>query len=226
MRENIGVLKESSLHASLKEWYFQPGDYLETEVDGRIVDLLRGELCVEFQTRHLYAIKQKVLKLLSTHPVRIVYPISTEKYIIRIDTNNNNVISRRKSPKKGSFFDIFNELVRITQLVGYNNFSLEVLFIKEEQVLLNDGAGSWKRKGWSVGDRRLIEVVGTANFDSMEDYKKLIPEDLQDPFTVTDLAKLIHRPRNLASKMAYSLREMNAISNVGKRGKAYLYTRG
>ena len=225
MRENIGVLKESSLHASLKDWYFKPGDNLETEVDGSIVDLLSGDLCVEFQTRHLYAIKKKVLKLLCSHPVRIVYPIAKEKYILRIDIVKDKVVSKRKSPKRGSLYDLFNELVGITQLVGYNGFSLEVLFIREEQVLLNDGAGSWRRKGWSVGDRRLLEVVESTLFVSKEDYQKLIPEDLQDPFTVTDLAKLIHRTRNLAGKMAYSLREMEVIRIVGKKGRAFLYTR-
>ena len=223
MREGIGVLKESSLHASLKGWYFKPGDSLEMEVDGSIVDLVRCGMCIEFQTKHLYAIKKKVLKLLTAHPVRIVYPLTVEKHILRIDINTEAVLSRRKSPIKGSLFDIFNELVRITQLIGYDLFSFEALFIREEQVLVNDGAGSWRRKGWSVGDRRLIEVVGSTLFTEMDDYKKLIPKGLNDPFSVKDLAGAIHRPGYLASKMAYSLREMGAIEIVGKKGNAYLY---
>ena len=44
-----------------------------------------------------------------------------------------------------------------------------------------------------------------------------------NPFSVKDLAGAIHRPRHLASKMAYSLREMGAIEIVGKKGNAYLY---
>jgi hypothetical protein len=223
MREGIGVLKESSLHASLKKWYFEPGDSLESKVDGSIVDLVRGEMCIEFQTKHLYAIKKKVLKLLNAHPVRIVYPLALEKYIVRIDMNTDAVLSRRKSPKRSSLFDIFNELVRITQLISYDYFSFEVLLIREEQVLVNDGAGSWRRKGWSVGDRRLIEVIESSLFTGLDDYKQLIPKGLKEPFSVLDLAKAIHRPRYLASKMAYSLREMNAIEIVGKKGNAYLY---
>jgi len=223
MREGIGVLKESSLHASLKEWYFEPGDSLETKVDGSIVDLVRGEMCIEFQTKHLYAIKRKVLKLLNAHPVRIVYPLALEKHIVRIDIETEAILSRRKSTKRGSLFDIFNELVRITQLIGYDSFSFEVLLIREEQVLVNDGAGSWRRKGWSVGDRRLMEVVGSSLFAGLDDYKQLIPKDLKEPFSVMDLARAIYRPRYLASKMAYSLREMNIIEIVGKKGNAYLY---
>ena len=223
MREGIGVLKKSSLHASLKKWYLEPGDSLEMEVDGSIIDLVRGGMCIEFQTKHLYAIKKKVLKLLSSHPVRIVYPLPLEKHILRIDINTEAILSRRKSPIKGSIYDIFSELVRITQLIGYDNFSFEALLTREEQVLVNDGAGSWRRKGWSVGDRRLIEVVGSSLFTGLDDYKKLIPKDLIEPFSVMDLARAIHRPRYLASKMAYSLREMNVIEMVGKKGNAYLY---
>jgi hypothetical protein len=223
MEEGIGVLKESSLHASLKNWYFRPGDRLEVKVDGSIVDLVRGELCVEFQTRHLYAIKNKVTKLLNSHPVRIIYPLSLEKHILRIDIESEAVLSRRKSPVKGTLFDIFNEVVRIHQLVGNKDFSLEVLLIREDQVLVNDGAGSWRRKGWSVLDRRLLSVEGSVLFSGLGDYKELIPHALKEPFTVADLARAIHRPRRLAGKMAYSLREMDVIRIVGKMGKSYLY---
>jgi len=223
MREGIGVLKESSLHASLKNWYFRPGDFLEVKVDGSIVDLVRGELCVEFQTRHLYAIKNKVTKLLNSHPVRIVYPLSLEKNILRIDIVTEEVLSRRKSPAKGTLFDIFNEVVRIPQLVGNKNFSLEVLFITEDQVLVNDGVGSWRRKGWSVLDRRLLSVEGSVLFSGFDDYKELLPEGLKEPFTAADLASAIHRPRRLAGKMVYSLRGMDVIEIVGKKGKSYLY---
>ena len=107
MREGIGVLKELSLHASLKKWYFKPGDSLEMEVDGSIVDLVRGGMCIEFQTKHLYAIKKKVLKLLTAHPVRIVYPLTVEKHILRIDMNTEAVLSQKKITYKRITFRYF-----------------------------------------------------------------------------------------------------------------------
>jgi hypothetical protein len=223
MQQSIGTLQESSLHASLKQWYSKTGDLVETDVDGSVVDLVRGNLCIEIQTRNFSAIKKKITALLSKHPVRVVYPVPLERFIIRIDINTDKVISRRKSPKRGSFLDIFSELVRITQLVKYENFSIEVLMIKEEQIWLNDGKGSWRRKGWSISDRRLIEVLGSKLFLSPDDYKKLLPSGLSETFTVTDLVKAIQHPRRNISKMAYCLREIGVIELVGKKGRAYIY---
>ena len=47
----VGLLNEKPLHASLKAWYAQPGDRFEVNVDGSVIDIVRGELLVEIQTR-------------------------------------------------------------------------------------------------------------------------------------------------------------------------------
>ena len=60
-------------------------------------------------------------------------------------TKEGTPISKRKSTKKGKLTD-FRELVRIPDILGEDNFSLEVLFIDEE-VRCNDGKGSWRRRG-------------------------------------------------------------------------------
>ncbi len=39
----IGLLNEKPLHASLKEWYAQPGDQFEVPVDGFVIDNRVGE---------------------------------------------------------------------------------------------------------------------------------------------------------------------------------------
>ena len=46
----IGTLNEGALHAQLKDWYRRPGDRLEQNVGGFVVDLVRGDLLVEIQT--------------------------------------------------------------------------------------------------------------------------------------------------------------------------------
>lgn len=223
MREGIGTLQESSLHASLKNWYFQPGDLIETKIGGYIVDLVRGDLCIEIQTGNFYAIKNKLNALLKAHPVRVVYPVALERYIARVDISTEKVHSRRKSPKRGCFLDIFLELVRIPQLVKISNFAIEILLIREEQIWLQDGNGSWRRKGWSISDRRLIDVLDSKLFGSPDDYKALLPAGLPELFTVADLARGIQYPQYLARKMAYCLRVIDVIEVVGKKGRAYLY---
>ena len=54
---------------------------------------------------------------------------------------------------------------------------------------------------------------------------ELLPAALVESFTTSDLAAAIGRPRRLAQRMAYCLREMGVIEAVGKQGNAILYTR-
>jgi hypothetical protein len=223
MHIGIGKLRESSLHQSLKDWYYKPGDLLETYVEGYVVDLLRGELCVEIQTGNFTSIKKKISTLLETHSVRIVFPIPLQRIIVRMDMVTENVLTRRKSPKRGSYLDVIGELIRIPHLVCRNNFELEVLLVREEQIWLNDGKGSWRRKGWSITDRRLIEVVQGKLFASPEDYLDLLPAGLPEVFTVNDLAIACQTTRRFAGKMAYCLKEFEAIEVCGKKARAYLY---
>ena len=222
----IGTLQETSLHASLKQWYSRPGDGLEVLVDGFVIDIVRGDLLIEIQTRNFSAIKRKLLSLLNKYPIRLVYPLSSEKWIVSEINISENVIRRRKSPRHADLADVFWELVRLPELVAHDNFSLEVLLIREEEVRRNDGRGSWRRKGWSVYDRKLLEVIDRHVFQSASDFSALLPADLPPAFTSADLAHALSKPRYLAQKMAYCLRKMDAIYITGKEGNSILYTRG
>ena len=137
----ISTLNEKSLHASLKEWYARPGDRLEESVDGFLIDVVRDGLLIEIQTRNFSALKRKLRTLTREHPVRLVYPIASEKWIVRVSKNWRKQLGRRKSPKHGSVENLFEELVSIPTLLAEANFSLEVLLIHEEEVsvgLLNE----------------------------------------------------------------------------------------
>src|SRR6185503_20785886 len=82
----IGLLNEKPLHASLKQWYAQPGDQFEVPVDGFVIDIVRGSQLIEIQTRNLAAINSKLYKLTKSHQVRLIYPIVKEKWIVRSAT--------------------------------------------------------------------------------------------------------------------------------------------
>jgi hypothetical protein len=221
----IGTLNESPLHAALKAWYTQPDDQPEVSVDGFVVDIVRGDLLVEIQTGNFSAIKRKLAVLTARHPVRLVHPIAREKWIIRLAHDGRSHLSRRKSPKRGGFEHIFEELVRIPKLLSNPNFSLDVLLIQEEEVRRYDGRRGWRRHGWVTHERRLLEVVDQRSFETPADVCALVPPTLPEPFTTADLAAAIGKPRWLARKMAYCLREMGSLVPVGKQGNAILYVR-
>jgi hypothetical protein len=219
----IGTLSERSLHAALKAWYAQPGDLPETRVDGFVIDLVRDELLIEIQTRHCGALKRKLERLLDAHPVRLIHPIACEKWLLKID-QDGVVVERRKSPGRGKVVNIFRELVGISYLVAQPRFEVEVLLTREEEVRRDDGQGSWRRKGWSIVDRRLIEVVDRRLFQTPADFLALLPADLPQPFTNRQLAQALHERLPAAQKMTYCLARMGALQIVGKQGRAHLFS--
>lgn len=221
----IGTLREDSLHAALKTWYAQPGDRLECEVGGYVIDLVRGDLLIEVQTGNFAAVKQKLARLLEDHPVRLVHPIAVDKWVVRM-SEDGELLGRRRSPKHGREQDVFWELVHIPGLMRHPGLSLEVLLTREEAIWREDGKGSWRRKGRSKADRRLLEVVSRSVFSGPADFSVFLPADLSPVFTVPDLVVHTGEPRRLAQKMAYCLREMGAIEVVGMRGRAPEYRRG
>jgi len=211
----IGLLNEKELHASLKQWYARPGDRLEVTVDGFVIDIVRDDLLIEIQTRNFSSIKLKLNKLARTHRVRLIYPIVQEKWIVRGAT-------RRKSPKRGRLEDLFWELVSIPQLLSNPNFSLEVLMIRQEEVRRYDGKRTWRRRGWVIEGRQLLEVLDRRLFVASADWLWFLPDGLES-FTTGDLATGTATGRELAQKMAYCLREVRMIELIGRRGRANLY---
>jgi hypothetical protein len=222
---HIGELNEKSLHAALKAWYAQPDDRLEVSVDGYVIDIVRQDTLIEIQTGNFTALKDKLYDLTERHPVRLVYPMAREKWILKLDPKGLEQASRRKSPRRGKLQDLFYELVRIPDLVSREHFSLEVLWIKEEEVRRYEAGRAWRRRGWVVQERRLLEVVGEQLFHTPADMGALLPTNLDEPFTTRELHHELGGSKRLAGKMAYCLREMGAIRQVGKRGRAYLYMR-
>jgi hypothetical protein len=221
----ISTLNEGPLHAALKAWYARRGDRFEVPVDGYLVDIVRGRLLIEIQTGGFSPLKRKLEALSHRHRVRLVYPIARDNWIVRMAKRGRRVLGRRRSPKRGAVEDLFTELVSMPGLLTRARFSVEVLLTQEEEVRRHDPRRAWRRRGWVTCERRLLDVVDRRLFESPADLAALLPGDLPKVFTTAELAAAIARPRWLAQKMAYCLREMGAIEAVGKRGNAVQYAR-
>lgn len=223
LSNQIGTLKEKSLHAELKNWLKLPGDKIESPVDGYIIDIVRGDLLIEIQTQNFSAIRKKLEKLLINHRVRLIYPIVQNKWIIGLDRNGDQITKRRLSPKHNSYVNIFEELVRIPNIMLNSNLVIEALIVNVEETRLNDGKGSWKRKGWSIIDRKLVNLIDQKVFHISMDYLTLIPKSLKFPFTNYELSKALQKSIRLARMMTYCLRKNNILKVIGKKEKALLY---
>ena len=223
--KTIGSLNEKPLHAALKAWCLQPGDQTEVPVDGYIIDIVRGDLLIEVQTRNFSAIKAKLLSLTAHHPVQVVYPIAQHKWIVKLPTDDHKNPRRRKSPKRGMLIHLFEELVSFPELLAHPHFSLHIVAIQEEEVRRHDPRHGWRRKGWVTHERRLVQVEEEHIFTSPDDLAVLIPTHMSDAFTTADLATALKTSRRIAQKMAYCLDRMHLITQIGKQGNARIYRR-
>ena len=131
--------------------------------------------------------------------------------------------SRRKSPSHLAAIDVFRQLVSFPELMAHENFQLDVVLTEEETVRRFDARKAWRRRGWVNIERRLLSVVDTVSLRTAADYVALIPPGLPAEFVTADLAAAIARPRAVAQKVAYCLRNGGCIEKSGARGNAIVY---
>lgn len=162
--------------------------------------------------------------LVPRHQVRLVYPIPRDLWIVKPPQKKGGDVSRRKSPKHPNVVDVFEELVSFPELITHKNFQLDVVLTQEEELRIFDRRKRWRRRGWVTVERRLLEVSETVSLQSDADFMALIPADLPVEFLTSDIAHAIARPRYLAQKVAYCLRNCGLIEQVGYKGNAIVYS--
>lgn len=220
--ETIGQYRESSLHAEVKSLYAREGDVCEAPLGGFYVDVLRPDMVVEVQTSSFGAIRRKAETLAPERRFRLVHPVAALK-TIATHAESGERLRLKKSPKKCGVFDLFDNLVNAATLPLLPGFELELLLVSVEETRVEDGKGSWRRRGTSILDKRLVAVLESRLFREPADYLALLPASLGAEFTSTELAAAAGIRRPLAMKACYCLRAMGAIEERGKRGRSKLY---
>jgi hypothetical protein len=222
----ITTFREGSLHAALKARYAATiaGAQVESAVDGFVIDVVGPTELVEIQTGSFGSAGRKLEQLVVAHRVVLVYPISIERWLVRVDADGA-VLRRRRSPKRGLALDLFDELVHIPGLVAHPNFRIELSLIREEEIRgpIPDGARYRYPRDWRRLDRRLLDVIETWRIDTPADLLGLLPLDLPDPFTTADIVASTGRSKRLAMRAVYSLERSGAIKRLPRRGRLVAY---
>ncbi len=218
-RPHIGTLTEGGLHRALKELVSQPGDRFEVPLEGFVVDVLRGDTCIEVQTSGLAAMGPKLDALLGDFHVHVVHPIRVGTWLHRPDR------PVRKSPKRACLHDLCGELVSVPTLLDHPNLTIEVLLVHVDAVKVHDPALRRGRGGWRTVDTRLREVVSRHGFRTVDDLVALLPDDLPSPFTTADVARGAGVPRRTAQQLCYVLRANERVVEVGRDRGGVRYER-
>ncbi len=207
----------SALHQDLQRFYAGADGQVEVEMDGYFADAVRGGVIYEVQTGSFTAIRDKLHALAGEHPVVLVYPLPRFKYIAHIDPDTGEELSCRRSPKRWRSVEVFDELVHATRLLARENIALELIVVVERELRCDDGEGSWRRGGTSIVGHQLMAILDRHRFERPTELARLLPEGLPEEFTVADIRECGGIRRRLAGRMAYTLREVGAIRQVGRR---------
>jgi hypothetical protein len=216
---------ETTLHRQLKALYAGTDGRLEQPVEGFRIDVVRGDELIEIQHGRLAAIRPKVACLLATHRVRVVKPLVARKRIFRLEGCGEQVASVRYSPHRGSWLDLFHELVHWTRLFPHPRLTLETILVEIEE-WRTQGHGrrrQRRRRKDVVADQRLIAVREVRRLSVPADLWGLLPETPAPPFHTGHLAASLGVPRWVAQRVAYCLRQTGAAEVCGKTGRALVY---
>ncbi|MFP6574523.1 MAG: hypothetical protein VB912_05175 [Pirellulaceae bacterium] len=216
---------ETTLHRQLKQLYTDTRSRQEVPLDNYRIDVVRGDVLVEVQLGSIAAIRDKLHKLLVDHCVLVVKPIIARKHLVKLSGRDGEVVSRRRSPKRGTIMNLFDELVYCTGLFPHPNLCIDVPLIEMEELRF-PGHGRRRRQrenDFQVQDQRLLNVESIQRFATGTDLRKLIPATLPTTFHTGHLAEAIEQSRETAQQIAYCFRHMKITRQVGKEGNAILY---
>jgi hypothetical protein len=219
---NIGTLNEGSLHESLKRLYAPPGAFLEVPVGQFVADIrTQDDRLIEIQTSGFGALRNKLELLLPNYPILLVYPIAQIRHIVKLADDQTTVLSSRRSPKKGKFSDVLDELTSIPKFLQHPNFSMDVALIEEQEFRVF--CGQRHRRGWRVIGRRLDCVLDTWHIHAAQDLLGLIEQALPTEFTTAELAQSMGKHRSTGQKLAYCLHKAGLVEICAKQGNALVY---
>ncbi len=216
---------ETSLHRQLKSRYAGRNARFEVPIDRYRIDVVSGRRLVEIQHGSLAAIRDKVRALLDEHHVLIVKPIVVRKLLVKQSARGGPVTGRRMSPKRGRLLDLFDEMVYFTHVFPHRRLTLDVLLVDIEEWRY-PGHGRRRRRrrnDYQVEDQKLIAAGRQYRLRTAADLVKLISCPLPVPFHTGHLAERLEVRRWTAQRIAYCLRQMGAVRQVGKQRNLRLY---
>lgn len=225
-RVGIGMQKEKTVHAILKNTKDPDPAHQEVHLGNFIADIYDGEQVIEIQSGNFGTMWNKLRAFLPICPVTIVYPIPHIKYITWVDPETGELVKRNKSTHRGTFYHAFKEMGKIRELLPDPNLTINPMLLEIEEYRLLDGWSHDRKRGSHRYDR-----VPTGIYDEMLlydpcDYAVFIPESLRDcDFTSKDLAQAVGiKEKSISySNILLTLTTLGVVERIGKMGRSYLY---
>ena len=238
----IGTLGEKQMHAAIKRFICPDESCHEIKIDGSplcisqndsdednkkkkrrfVADVMKDGIIYEIQTGSFAPLKEKIKWILdnTSYNLVVIHPIIETKWINYINEKSREVDSRVRSPQKGSYRDLAEELYYVEEFITNPRFSIVLLVMEAEQYKKKS---SKKRPKYEKYELIPVSLLRAQVFKSLEDYAIFIPEGLPETFSVKTYSSL----SNIRGRNAYSivktLVRLGLLEEAGKLGRATAY---
>ena len=223
----IGTLAEKSVHAVLKNYYAPSKDALEVAVNGFVADICdtASNSISEIQTRQFYSMKNKLKAFLPEFDVTIIYPVALGKYVYNIDPDSGSVLSKRKSPKKRSIYEIFVEMYGIRDFIRDPHLHFKIVTLDVEEYRYKGLSEQHGRKTRILSDTVPVRILEEIDIYEPRDLIMFLPEELGNEFTRSSLAATAGINKNLAGYVAGLLYVAGLVTRDGSRSNREIVNR-
>lgn len=236
----FSTLNESDLHRTLKNFYAaQYEGQTEVNTEGHVYDILSKDgIVIEIQTKNLAKLLPKLLDSINNgHKVILVHPLVITK-IIELYNEDGKLLSKRKSPVKGSIYDLFRELTGIYPILLNKSFTLEVMQINitEQRVKTSSPVQAQNhrrrfKKDWIKTNKKLDEILKTTALKTAADYLDFLPEEIRnstEDFSSKELKNTLakqfpKRTAGLANLILWVFARMDLIEFTEKKSRSNYY---
>lgn len=219
----IGTLKEKTVHSVMKYYYEPDSDFHEVKIGSYVADICVGKNIYEIQTRSFNAMRGKLDYFLKEYDVTVIYPVPHIKWISWLDMDTGELTPKRKSPKKGTIYQIIPELYKIKMFMNNPKLHFIIPLIDVEETRYLNGWSDNKKRGSSRMDGIPIDIYDEIRINTMADYAKFLPDDLPKEFTTKDFAKCAHIQQKYAVTGLNVLLETGIVERTGKIKNSYIY---
>ena len=219
----IGTLAEKTLHATLKAYLEPVPEFREQKLGRYVADIFNEEGIIEIQTRSLASLRPKLRAFCEVARVTLVHPVIRRKWVQWVDPEDGSLSEKHRSPKIGTYYDAFWELLFIRDCLTLPNLTFCFLLVDVEDLRFLDGYGKDRKRRSTRMDRIPVELVAQVTVQTPEDWRQFLP-DLPEPvFTRKIFAKTIRQPLKRAGVVIQVLEAVSVLERAGNRGREYLY---
>lgn len=217
--QSIGTKQEKTIHLFIKYYLSNDKNNHEVKINKNIVDVFLNNHIYEIQTKSFNLLRDKLKSLLLNYKLTIVYPIYVNTWMYKVN-ENDEILYKRKSPRKECIFSIGDELYKIKMFLEHSNLSFKIIAFncleyKKERI------NKYHQTRLTSIDRVPTEIVDIYDINDYHDWVHYL--SITEPFTKNDFKTKYHLTLKQAGCMLNVLRDLELIKVTGKNKKAYIY---